>query len=127
MSAIQFEVRSGGEIFIVHGDAGWEGFVEPSFAPDPDCPHCHGEGAVLAGYEPPDEFNAGRDIYDPCDCEKEVPGSGADGHPTFDLEGIEGPDGGWLDDRQIDGLIKAIGGPAHLAEMASEAHDACQG
>lgn len=127
MSYIEFEVTHEGEIFTVCGDVDWKGFVEPIVAPDPDCPQCAGRGSIRVGHEPPDEFNdEGEDIYDGCDCGKEVPGSGSTGHPTLEVQEVQGPDGEPLSVRDEAIFVVGVGGDT-LAQRASEALDACQG
>jgi len=126
-SQISFSFEHEGETYVVYGIAGWEGFVEPQQAPDPDCPKCHGEGVEKIGYEPPDEWNeTGEDIYDGCDCWRDVPGTGRAGYPTFEAEEIEGPDGEYLTDEQVVEFVAAVGVKA-LALAADEMVDACQG
>lgn len=125
MNHVEFEHE--GEIYTVHGVVGWEGEVPPIEAPDPACLKCHGEGVVKVGYEPPDEFNAtGEDIYDGCDCARDVPGSGRAGWPTINVTEIEGPDGEWLGEDEVIVFVAKVGRKA-LAEAASEYLDACQG
>ena len=127
MSQVEFEFEHNGDTYVVHGAAGWEGFVEPQIVPDPGCPKCHGEGVVKVGYEPPDEWNAtGEDIYDGCDCEKEVPGSGRPGYPTFEAEEIEGPDEEYLADEEVVEFVAEAGAKA-LALAADDYLSACQG
>jgi len=127
MSGVEFEFERGGEIYTVYGEAGWEGEEPPIEAPDPDCPKCHGEGVVKVGYDPPDEWNeTGEDVYDGCDCIRDVPGSGRAGWPTLDVTEIEGPDGEWLSEDEVKAFIGKVGLKA-LAEAADEALCACQG
>jgi len=125
MSQIEFTFEHDGDFYVVYGTVGWEGFVEPRIVPDPACPKCHGEGVVKVGYEPPDEFNAtGEGIYDGCDCEKEVPGSGRPGYPTFEPDEIEGPDGERMTEEQVVEFVAEVGAKA-LATEADEAACAC--
>jgi hypothetical protein len=126
-SFVEFEFEREGEIYTIHGVFEWVGERPPIEAPNPDCPKCHGEGAVKVGWEPPDEFNAtGEDIYDGCDCAHDVPGSGRPGWPTINVTDIEAPDGEWLSEDDVIVFVAKVGRKA-LAEAADEALCACQG
>ena len=125
-SFVEFEILYKGQGYEVSGQVGWEGGVEPQQAPDPECRWCHGEGIYLVGTEPPDEWNdAPEEIYERCDCWRDVPGTGSPGHATFAVEWIVGPNGDELTDEEIAAFVEAFGA-SKLAEEALEYAAACQ-
>jgi hypothetical protein len=127
MSNIEFEITHEGKSYEISGQCGWEGDVEPQQAPDPDCPRCKGEGTYLVGVEPPDEWNdEPEEVYDGCDCWKDVPGTGAVGHPTFEIDYVIGPNGDELTADEVKAFVAAFG-HRKLADEAIEYAAACQG